>query len=455
VDDNEIRLSEWKEVRETLRYFGNKRFAQLTVFIAAEGVVMSAFFNPANAGHHLVLQVVGLFLAAVFFVMEYSSVTYWDAFAKRGEAIEKDLPLLKLMSEYRPKERALLSGTKATFFLYLCTGLFWLASFGCYWRAHGVESLSLVVAGDGSAEYPWAPAEKKRYEDSEGINKKITAEIAQAVLREKAQMLLWTGDLVNVNEENPETFKRELLAWRNIMQPLYDHGVIVLPVRGNHEVTYYTEHGPLEGTPIPESAKIWNEVFSGQYALPSNGPDTEKNLSFYCIRDSVLAIGLDQYQNQHAVNRVWLNEVLENYKRPFIFAYGHEPAFMAGCHRDNLSVNPAERDLMWESLIQAGARVYFCGHDHFYDHMKIVRSSGDPGPEMHQITAGTAGAPFYEAEDYVESPGWKLMRVARRKTYGYILITIDKEGATIAFKERVSPGQYKVMDAFSYIASVP
>jgi hypothetical protein len=316
------------------------------------------------------------------------------------------------------------------------------------------ETIRIVVTGDGRAEYPWK-TDKRRYEDVEGINKKITAEIVRAVLDERAQMMLWTGDLANVNEKKPETLRSELIAWRSMMQPLYDHGVVVLPVRGNHEVRYYTENGPVDGEPIREGAQIWNEVFSGQYALPDNGPANEKNISFYCTRGSVLVVGLDQFQNHpHSVDQEWLDQTLKDNQRPFIFVFGHEPAFTAGYHTDNLGMNPGNRNLMWESLIKAGARVYFCGHDHFYDHMKIMRTSADSGPEMHQLTAGTAGAPFYDSNVQETYPEWKLSHVAHKKTYGYILITINRKKATIAFKERLSPGEYRTFDSFSYVAHV-
>src|SRR5262245_64804386 len=51
------------------------------------------------------------------------------------------------------------------------------------------EAVRIVIAGDGRADYPWNPP---RIEDAEGINKVITGEIAGAVLKEHAQVLLWT-----------------------------------------------------------------------------------------------------------------------------------------------------------------------------------------------------------------------------------------------------------------------
>ena len=303
------------------------------------------------------------------------------------------------------------------------------------------ETLRIVVAGDDRAD-----------NDHNGFNKVITQEISDAVLKEKAEMLLWTGDLVNALKGDSTTFESELTAWRDAMKSLYDHGVLVLPVRGNHEFVGYnpkdSNHPEIE---TPHAEDIWNKVFSGRYALPTNGPDGEKN--------SVLIIGLDQYRNRHSVNQPWLDQVLKDNKRPFIFVYGHEPAFMAGNHKDEdvLAAEPSKRNVMWESLIGAGARVYFCGHDHFYDHMKIVRANGDPGPEMHQFTAGTAGAPFYKGGPYsTADQDWTRSQVAHiEEKPGYILIEIEGNKATITFKEQVSAGVYNAKDSYSYTAIAP
>jgi hypothetical protein len=379
--------------------------------------------------------------------MELSSVEYWKAFAARGEVIEEEVEPLKMMS-IRPKESGWKSGTTATFALYIGTALFWLFSLGSG-LAHTTHSkaLRIVVAGDGRAEYSGRP------EDADGINKVVTQEMVQAVLAEKAEILLWTGDLTNV--QKPEAFESQLRSWVKIMQPLYNYGVTVLPVRGNHEFVWYDPKDASDKPkPIPNAKETWNRVFSGDYALPQNGPDNEKNLSFYYTRDSVLAIGLDDYEGgEHTVNQAWLDDVLRKEKKPFVFVYGHEPAFMAGRHptEETLAFNPTGRDLMWKSLIDAGARVYFCGHDHFYDHMAVSKN-GESDQEVHQILAGTAGAPFYKGGPYEgNNSDWKLTPMRHIDyAYGYVLIVIEGNSAKITFKGKVSPGKYRIMDSFDY-----
>ena len=75
-----VLLEEWKEVRESLRYFGNKRFAQLTVYIATTGFLVGAHFGQTDLKLRLLLGIVGLLVAAHLpnakFMYESSAVEY-------------------------------------------------------------------------------------------------------------------------------------------------------------------------------------------------------------------------------------------------------------------------------------------------------------------------------------------------------------------------------------------
>ncbi len=242
-------------------------------------------------------------------------------------------------------------------------------------------------------------------------------------------------------ESDTAVFETQLMTWRKIMQPVYDAHIPILACRGNHEAASV------------DSDKVWRKVFSGRYAMPNNGPANEKGLTFFYGKANVLVIGLDQYTfGKEMVNQPWLDGLLRAYPKPFIFAMGHEPAFMDGSHKDTMDANAAARDAFWESLIRSGSRVFFAGHDHLYDHMVVVRDGPNPGPEMHQIVAGTSGAPFYNVGEYAgKNGGWKLKRVKHiDHTYGYMLVEIDGRRATITFKGRVAPNKYAAMDSFSY-----
>src|SRR5580704_11117474 len=82
------------------------------------------------------------------------------------------------------------------------------------------EKWCFMVAGDGRSD-----PKANRPEDKDGINTLITGEICQAVQTEKAKFLMWTGDLVLGYAHDPNEFEAELLAWRQIMEPLYDRHI--------------------------------------------------------------------------------------------------------------------------------------------------------------------------------------------------------------------------------------
>jgi len=304
--------------------------------------------------------------------------------------------------------------------------------------AASADHFKFVVAGDGRSD---PGANPPRTEDVDGVNTLITKEMAQAVVKEKARFLLWTGDLVYGDKNSGSNHEKQLRRWLECMKPVYDKKIKVLACRGNHEAN------------SKETVAAWNRVFSGRYAMPMNGPTEAKNLTFFYEIGPVLAIGLDQYSTGYeTVSQAWLDQVLAGHKKPFVFAFGHEPAFMDGSHKDTLDVDPIKRDQLWNSLMNAGSRVFFAGHDHLYDHMVVTREGANPGPEMHQLVAGTAGAPFYRQGDYTgNNAGWSLRRVSHiDRTYGYIVVEIDDNKATVTFKGRKAPGVYEAMDSFSY-----
>jgi hypothetical protein len=306
--------------------------------------------------------------------------------------------------------------------------------------AHG-QKWRFIVAGDGRAD-----TKVVRPEDHDGINALITGEICQAVIDENAKFLAWTGDLVYGYQKKPEDFEAQLLAWVKIMQPLYDRHIPVLATRGNHDAG------------STDADKVWRKVFSGPYAMPQNGPAGEEGMTFYYGKGDVLMIGLDQYgSRKETVNQAWLDDVFQRYPKPFVFTMGHEPAFMDGSHKDNMDADVARRDAFWESLIKVGSRVFFAGHDHLYDHMTVRRKGINPGPEMHQIVAGTAGAPFYDMGEYAgNNNAWLLTRTKHiDRTYGYVLVEIDGDRATVSFKGRTAPGKYEVMDSFTFVTPKP
>lgn len=103
-----------------------------------------------------------------------------------------------------------------------------------------------------------------------GINASILSEIASAIIDERAKIVLFPGDLVE-GKSFYDTHLAQLNNWvSTFMEPLHDAGIQVYPTRGGHENKDYSL-----------SIQAWNDVFTGKYDLPNNGPEGEKNLT-YC-----------------------------------------------------------------------------------------------------------------------------------------------------------------------------
>lgn len=118
----EILLSEWKEVRESLRYFGNKRFAQMTVFLAANALFFNAVYTAHSTLGRDTAGIVGVAVAALFLVLEYDSWRRWSRFAERGRRIEQQLVHLELIRYYRPTGDA---ASWAAYAFYILTAIGW------------------------------------------------------------------------------------------------------------------------------------------------------------------------------------------------------------------------------------------------------------------------------------------------------------------------------------------
>ncbi|HII07578.1 MAG TPA: hypothetical protein HA349_09790 [Methanotrichaceae archaeon] len=264
-----------------------------------------------------------------------------------------------------------------------------------------------------------------------GINDVIVELIAKSVADEKCDLVIFPGDMANGWSKNGSTtYAEQFENWKRAMGPVYEAGIKVYSVKGNHE------NGPLPSrtypyNPIPYPAlkEAYLEAFEGnlsEYGLKDSGPEGEEYLTYSFEHENALFIGLDQYVRPHRVNQAWLDEQLANNSKPYVFVFGHEPAFEVN-HPDCLAVYTNDRNAFWDSISKAGCRMYFCGHDHFYNRARIQNESG-AGIEIQQVLAGSCGAPF-------PSPSWDgsyndssvELEYFNDKDYGYVLVTVYED----------------------------
>lgn len=295
----------------------------------------------------------------------------------------------------------------------------------------------LMLAGTAfAASTPWrfiAVGDTRGSSSTAPINNTVLSEIASEIVRQGATFVIVPGDLVYSGTS------ASFQSWKDIMAPVYNAGIAVYPVLGNHDAN-----------DVPD----FISTFGGD--IPDNGPPGEVDRTYAIQYDNVLVLALDTYAHVGRVNQSWIDDVLSTNTSPHVFAFGHMPAFKAN-HTDSLDDYPADRDAFWNSLKNAGATVYFCGHDHFYDHARVDDRDGNIDNDVHQMIVGGGGAPLYSSYAYDGvNTSWLPQTVFHKNQYGYSLVEVDGNTVTITYYERVGVGTYVASESWTYaMGAVP
>lgn len=248
------------------------------------------------------------------------------------------------------------------------------------------------------------------------VNTQILGEVALAIRKEAPAFVVFGGDMANFANE---AAYRE---WTNAMSPVYEAGIPVYPLVGNHELS-----------DVPGFIAMFGP------AIPDNGPPEELDRTYAIGYSNALVLVLDQFMpgRYHQVNLPWIESVLSTNTRPHVFAVAHEPAFKIN-RSGGLHDFPAERNRFWNLLRMGGGRIYFCGHDHFYDRMRLDDGDGDPDNDLWQLVVATAGAPLYP-DGPANGPNapWTPVRVFHHANYGYVRIDVEEGQVTTSWRARL------------------
>ncbi|MCX6560833.1 MAG: metallophosphoesterase, partial [Candidatus Aminicenantes bacterium] len=107
-------------------------------------------------------------------------------------------------------------------------------------------SVAAVPAASGrpqAAADPWRFAvisdtqgDNKDTPGKSGLNDEVVKALAEAIVREKIDFLLVSGDLTSGWFKNGGTpYETQYANWRKAMQPVFRAGIPVFPIRGNHD----------------------------------------------------------------------------------------------------------------------------------------------------------------------------------------------------------------------------
>lgn len=266
------------------------------------------------------------------------------------------------------------------------------------------------------------------------------AEMIPFILQDSVDFVVVVGDLVEGGLATPGSeLLQELESWKTIFTPIYNTGIPVYGLRGNHE------------NDANNDINMWNTAFSGSYAFPQNGPSGETNLTYSFEHKNAKLIMLDVYKNIHQVNQSWLDQELVSNTNPHLFVFGHEAAFKV-FHGDCLDDSLVARDIFWNSLKNAGGRVYFCGHDHFLDAALVDDGDGIVDNDIYQYLVGTGGGWLmsqysnYNGDNSTYNPN----RIFHEMAFGYSIVEINGEtnidcDVNITWKKRtINPVTFQI-----------
>ena len=203
-----------------------------------------------------------------------------------------------------------------------------------------------------------------------GINQAVLSNIITRINAENVDLLIFQGDAVT-GSSSDTTLASQMDNWLLEMNKLNCPWYYT---PGNHEI----------GTSTAEV-----NVLRPRVDQPLNGPlgYEEFVFSFDYQNAHFAFLNSDHYGEQHKVQLDWLTTDLEATSQTHIFVMAHDPAYPLGPHiGSSLDLYPTERDEFWNIMTEAGVRMYFCGHEHFY--------ARNLHGNIYQVINGTCGAPL-------------------------------------------------------------
>jgi len=246
-----------------------------------------------------------------------------------------------------------------------------------------------------------------------GVNTPVLSALTNHMLLNNPDIkfVVFAGDMVNGHRHDPDRTKRELLHWKEVMAPVYNHpGIVwpgIWPAVGNHEIRHRDDENNFR------------EVFQDVYM---NGPKEQKGLSYsfdfgnshFCIINTDawyygnLEDTTDDRPDWHYIKYMdWLENDLKSASErgmKHIFTFSHEMPFPIGGHlRDGLpnlgikfngTIDSTRQwyldrsDKFWNLMKEYNADAHICGHEHTYGRQEV---NG-----VFQVLNGSAGAPLYQ-----------------------------------------------------------
>lgn len=256
------------------------------------------------------------------------------------------------------------------------------------------------------------------------------------------ELAIFCGDEIE-GLTSAETIQDQLEVFVSVTDALRSEGIDVYAIRGNHD--------PFESSSYTTSCcwDEWNAAFTGDAAMPTNGPSGEEGVTWSVTHKNATFIGLDGMTYNTSginwlINQSWLDTQLEAATTTHIFTFMHSPSFRVMSNPYNLYQNASARNAYWSSLLSHGVDASFGGHQHFlstsyvggtYD--VIVGTLG--GTDVTSWTYGYSGT---VNDPYSVIDVNHYYRDGTFRGIGFLLVEIDDEMVTIMWYHRNADGSY-------------
>jgi len=274
-------------------------------------------------------------------------------------------------------------------------------------------------------------------------NTPVIKAMVESIVKDCPSFVIVLGDLqTGTHGHSLVPIDEQLSIWTNDVSALGRAGIPYYAVRGNHE-TYDDVD--------PNPAHVDWTTHVGRY-MPTNGPAGEIGMTYSFPYGNALFIGLDNFNGTNDESyyckisksgQDWLDAQLAANTRPHLFVFGHEPAFRSWnwCltgYGTNYPCNITERNQFWDSIGNANARIYFCGHSHVYGRCQAsITNEPTVGPTARQIIIGCGGGKLRSWQGAYSNDGNCALIVPEQQhtnTYDYMLVRVNGNQVAMAYK---------------------
>ncbi len=282
-----------------------------------------------------------------------------------------------------------------------------------------------------------------------GVSTTVMAAIANDIAAQnavqKVDFILFPGDMITGEDQDPTHLISEMDTWIKTMAPVAS--IPIFTTRGNHEYSPTSALGAVN--PADPSLATYKAHFPLTASLfspfsPVSPAGAENGLTYSLTYKNVKIVAFDEYagrtatfdntkyapgSNKGQMMNSWVLDQVNNSTAGVNFVMSHEQMWPSASHPDCLANDPDSRDALVTALAAKNG-TYLAGHDHMY--VRGVMSNGTN--KVPAFVVGTGGGGNYDYSSFdVVLKGYtgaskynvqKSLSSSSNPMFGYMLVTV-------------------------------